>query len=305
MRLFSFSFFAMACENELQLYAATEKEAGTAAQAVIDEVKRIETKYSRYLPDSVVSRINASAGVMPVAIDPETDQLLNYAHTCFAQSEGLFDITSGVLRRAWNFRAAKPPQPGEIEPLLALIGWQKVRRDPGSVFLPTPGMEIDFGGFGKEYAVDRATYVMAINGIQHGFVNLGGDLAVLGCHADGKPWGVGIRHPRMPGALLATLPLYSGAIATSGDYERFFEFEGRRYCHILDPRTGQPVAGLQSVTVNAPSCLVAGSAATIAMLKGEGAGVAWLDRVGLAYLCVRGNGTRLNTFYEPVISPQS
>ncbi len=290
------AFLAMASENEVQLDALREDGANTIAQAVVAEVERIEAKYSRYLPDSVVSRINAAAGIAPITVDTETEQLLSYADVCFVQSGGLFDITSGVLRKAWDFSVATPPENSAIERLLPLIGWDRVEREPGQIYLPIAGMEIDFGGFGKEYAVDRALRVLAGGGVKHGFVNLGGDLAAVGPRADGTPWGVGIRHPRKADTLIATLPLYSGAIATSGDYERYFEFEGQRFSHILDPRTGQPVRGLQSVTVHAPSCLVAGSATTIAMLKGDVAGLAWLEALEVPYLCVRADGAQASTF---------
>jgi FAD:protein FMN transferase len=292
-------FFAMASENEVQLYARNEAQARQAADAAIDEVKRIEAKYSRYRPDSVIARLNAAAGLAQdvIDVDVETSQLLDYANACFQQSDGLFDITSGVLRRAWDFRAGRPPSEETIAALLPLIGWQKVERQASDkIRLPEPGMELDFGGFGKEYAVDRTIFVLKQAGVEHACVNLAGDLAVIGSHADGSPWGVGIRHPRDAATLLATLPVHSGAVATSGDYERYFDYEGRRYCHILNPRTGQPVTGLQSVTVAAPTCLVAGSATTVAMLKGDTAGIEWLNRLGLPYLAVTGDGQTLSTF---------
>ena len=300
MRLFRFSFLAMACDNEIQLYAASEDEARRAAGAAIAEVRRIEQKYSRYLNDSILSRINRCSGHGPVDIDAETSALLDFANACYLESGGLFDITSGVLRRAWNFKRAHPPARAEIEPLLALIGWDKIERDGLRVHLPITGMEIDFGGFGKEYAVDCAVRVCLEHGISAALVNLGGDLCSLGPQPGEMPWGVGIRHPRpngeSPQELIATLPLFSGAIATSGDYERYFDFEDRRYSHILDPRTGESVQGPQSVTVHAPTCLVAGSAATIAMLKGDEGSVEWLDELGLPYLHVSHGGGVLDRF---------
>jgi thiamine biosynthesis lipoprotein len=157
-------------------------------------------------------------------------------------------------------------------------------------------MELDFGGFGKEYAVDRCARVLAEAGARCALVNLAGALAAVGAQADGTPWRVGVRHPRKAEMALASIPLSSGAIATSGDYERFIEVEGVRYCHILDPRTGMPARGFQSVTVHAPSCLVAGSATTIAMLKGRDAGLAWLESLGLPFLAVLDDGTLVNRF---------
>ena len=284
------TFRAMACDNVIELYAPSSTLAGEAANAATREVKRIEAKYSRYLADSVVARINAAAGIASVEIDAETAQLLDYADVCHSQSDGLFDITSGILRRAWNFKAAQPPSREMLAPLLPLIGWQHVERTAGQVYLSNPGMEIDFGGFGKEYAADRAAAVLLSYGLRHAFVSLGGDVVVTGPHADGVPWQLGIRHPRKNDDVIATLPISSGAIATSGDYERFLEFEGRRYSHILDPRTGESVQGFQSVTAFAPTCLVAGSITTIAMLKGTRAGKVWLEGSGCEFLAVDKGG---------------
>ena len=291
MALHRFTFRAMAAENEVQLHAASAREAEAAAQAAIDEVRRIEAKYSRYRADSVVSRINAAAGGEAVAIDAETRALLAYADACFVQSDGLFDATSGVLRRVWRFDAKRVPAGEELAAVLPLIGWRNVELGELSVRLLRPGMELDFGGFGKEYAVDRAIAAIATHGIASAMVNLAGDLAILGPHPDGTPWQMGIRHPRRADAVIATLPVTSGAIATSGDYERFMEVDGVRHCHILDPRTGRSARGFQSVTVHAPSCLVAGSATTVAMLKGAQDGLNWLRRLGLPFLAVREDGT--------------
>ena len=281
----------MAAENEIQLEAPDRRAAEALARPAIDEVLRIEAKYSRYRADSVVSRINAAAGEEPVAVDEETRTLLAYAEACWQQSGGLFDATSGVLRRAWRFTSTHVPSRGELDALLPLIGWQHVERDGDRVRLARRGMELDFGGFGKEYAVDRAATVLSAHGLSSVMVNLAGDVAILGPHADGSPWCVGIRHPRRDDAVVATLPMSGGALATSGDYERFMEVDGVRHCHVLDPRTGESARGLQSVSVQAPSCLVAGSATTIAMLMGAEAGVAWLRALGLPYLCVRADGT--------------
>ncbi len=302
MQRYTYPFRAMACDNLIELYAASSGEAELVAQAAITEVQRIEARYSRYRDDSVVSQLNHAAGINSVEVDAETAQLLDFADACYRQSDGLFDITSGVLRRVWNFKAERPPTSAEIAPLLPLIGWAQVERSSTkastTVYLPLAGMEIDFGGFGKEYAADRAAAVLLSYGVRHGFVNLGGDVVVTGPHAHGEPWQLGIHHPRDDRRLLATLPIVSGAVATSGDYERYLDFEGRRYSHILNPKTGESVAGLQSVTVLASSCLVAGSIATIAMLRGGGqekhSGAAWLADCGAHYLGVGADGKELH-----------
>jgi thiamine biosynthesis lipoprotein len=294
--LHRFRFHAMAAENEVQVHAPHAQGAAKAAEAAIAEVLRIEAKYSRYRPRSVVSRINAAAGGRPVQVDDETLELLRYAGACHAQSDGLFDATSGVLRRAWRFDAAHVPAAAELAPLLALVDWSAVEIAGHAVRLARAGMELDFGGFGKEYAADRAARVLHESGVACALVNLAGDLAIVGAQPGGAPWRVGVRHPRRADALVATIPVASGAIATSGDYERYIEVDGVRHCHILDPRTGRCARGLRSVTVHAASCLVAGSATTIAMLKGREEGLAWLDSLAVPYLCVLDDGRVVNRF---------
>ena len=282
----------MAGEHEIRLAAADAAAAQRAAEDAIADVLRIEAKYSRYRDDSVTSRVNAAAGKAAVIVDDETHALLEYAGQCYAQSGGLFDITSGVLRRAWNFRRDPPAIPSreEIARLLPLIGWRDVEWSDRSVRLPRAGMEIDFGGIGKEYAADRAATILRSRGMRHGLANLGGDIRAIGPQPDGTPWRAGIRHPRLADAAIAAFDLAEGALATSGDYERYFDLDGKRYCHILDPRTGMPVTHWQSVSVAGPLCVVAGSCATIAMLRGESA-PAFLDAQGLAWLGVAADGT--------------
>jgi thiamine biosynthesis lipoprotein len=291
MPLFRFAFRAMAADNELQLVATTPDAAHAAAQAAIADVARIEAKYSRYRDDSLTTRINRAAGSEPVAIDDETAALLRYADHCHQVSGGRFDITSGVLRRAWDFRRTPPRVPAQqaIDDCLRLIDWRGVEWTDRSVRLPRKGMEIDFGGIGKEYAADRAATICAGHAILGGLVNLAGDVRVIGTQEGGTPWRVAIRHPRAPRAM-AYVEAVDAAVATSGDYERYFDLDGRRYCHILDPRTGVPVDYWQSVSVVAPLCVVAGSCATVAMLLEE-AGEAFLREQGFRYLAVARDGS--------------
>jgi len=290
----------MASENELLLWSDAEARATRAAEAAVADVLRIEAKYSRYRADSVTTRINRAAGGEAVSIDAETAALLTYADRCHRISGGRFDLTSGVLRRAWDFRRSPPriPDAIAIKAATALVGWNRVEWDGSSVRLPDAGMEIDFGGIGKEYAADRAATVCADHGIGHGLVNLGGDVRATGPQPEGEPWRVGIRHPRREGAAIATVLLDSGAVATSGDYERFFEIAGQRYSHILDPRTGRPVTHWQSVSVVAPLCVVAGSFATIAMLQ-EREAEAFLREQGLRYVAVDAGGAVHGAAAEP------
>ena len=274
----------------VQIYAKTHVKAKRAAKKVVTDVARLEDIYSRYRNDSFLTEINRVAAVGgSITVDAETAGLLDYAATCYQQSDGLFDITSGLLRQAWNFKSSKVADEAVIHSVLERIGWDKLHwQSPVLEFL-VAGMEIDFGGVVKEYAVDRAAALCMEMGIQHGIVNLGGDIKVIGPHADGNPWRVGIRHPRETDAVLQTIELYAGALASSGDYERCIMLNGIRYGHVLNPKTGWPVQRMASVSVVGDFCVVAGSAATIAMLK-EDNGPAWLVELGLPHLWVDVNG---------------
>lgn len=290
MSPFRFGFKAMGGRCEILICAETEASARQAAEAAMNEVLRIEHTYSRYRPDSLVSRVNLAAGSNTwTECTPEATWLLDYADRVFRESDGAFDITTGVLRKAWNFTTGEIPSEARLQPLLALIGWARVERDGNRVRLPQAGMEIDFGGFGKEYAADCAAHVLANQGIRHGYVNLGGDISVLGPQPDETPWLIAIQDPRQPDAIVATIPMHRGGLATSGDYEKYFEHAGQRYCHILDPRTGWPVKTWRSVSVQAPLTLVAGSYSTVTMLKGL-SGLDWLKQSGFSYLALDTSG---------------
>jgi thiamine biosynthesis lipoprotein len=283
----------MASRCEVRLFAP---DAGTArrwADAAIAEVRRIEAKYSRYRDDSVTTAINRAAGGDAVTVDAETAGLLDFGAALHASSDGRFDLTSGVLRRVWDFKAQRLPAPEQVTALLPLIGWPQVEWKAGAVRLPRPGMEIDFGGIGKEYAADRAGALLLEQGARHGLVNLGGDVRVIGPVADGTPWRIAIQHPRgRPGEALARLDVAAGALATSGDYERYLVADGRRYCHLLDPRSGWPVGAWQSVSVVAPLAVAAGACATVAMLDDVDGALAFLREQGVRFLAVDAAGQR-------------
>ena len=284
-------FKAMGSPCERHLHAETPARFEEIAQAAMAEIARLEQKYSRYREDSLASQINASAGDPDgILLDDETASLLDYAALAWTQSGGLFDITSGVLRRAWDFRSGRLPARREIDALRPLVGWQKLRWRRPQLVLPLPGMQLDFGGYVKEYAADRVAELCRELGLRHGLIDLGGDLAAVGPHPDGSPWRVGIRHPRASAGAIASLALARGGVATSGDYERCLVARGKRYAHLLNPKTGWPVGGLASVTVVASHCLIAGTASTVAMLKGARGGSAWLDQLGLPSLRVDGDG---------------
>ncbi len=290
MKFFHTEFKAMGTPCDIQLFAASDAIARAAADAAIVDVQRLEGLYSRYRDTSFLSEINrVAAGGGSIEVDEETACLLDYAVTCYEQSDGMFDITSGLLRQAWKFHDNKLPEQSLIDSLLERVGWHKVSWKRPVLEFSTSGMEIDFGGIVKEYAVDRAATLCASQGVKHGVINLGGDIKVIGPRADGSPWRVGIRHPRQRDGLLDTISLFQGALASSGDYERCIMVNGIRYGHVLNPKTGWPVRHLAAVSVVGDFCVVAGSASTIAMLKEE-QGKEWLEDLGLPYLWVDVNG---------------
>ncbi|MBD9361083.1 FAD:protein FMN transferase [Methylomonas fluvii] len=280
----------MGTQCEIQLIAREHKQAKRIADIVTADVQRLEGLYSRYKPDSLLSSINqVAAKGGRITVDEETAGLLNYAATCYQQSDGLFDITSGILRQAWRFESGQLPDEQLIKTLLKKVGWHKLRWQAPLLEFPLAGMELDFGGIVKEYAVDRAAVIAWNAGARHGFINLGGDIKLIGPRPDGAAWHVGIHHPRQKQTLASTLALHSGAVASSGDYERCIIVNGQRYGHILNPKTGWPVRHLASVSVIGEFCVVAGSASTIAMLKEE-QGPSWLEQLALPYLWIDVHG---------------
>jgi thiamine biosynthesis lipoprotein len=280
------AFRALGSPCELQLISDSRDQLEEVAARAVAELQRIEAKYSRYRDDSIISQINARAGTgARTRVDPETARMLDYADAAYRQSKGLFDITSGILRRAWDFKNPRVPDTAELAPLLRLVGWHKVRWREPHFLLPHAEMQIDFGGFGKEYAADRVADLCRQAGLRSGLVDLGGDICIVGPHPDGSPWRVGIRDPRNPEEAMASIALSHGAMATSGSYERFIELDGKRYCHVLNPRTGWPVHGLAGVSVVAERCLIAGTATTVALLEGR-SGPRWLAKLGLPHLWI-------------------
>jgi thiamine biosynthesis lipoprotein len=282
---------------ELQLWGVSRSAVASVADACGREIDRLEKKFSRYRDDSLASRINRSAGNSDgIEVDSETAGLIDLAATAHRESNGLFDPTSGVLRRVWNLKSGRLPNPDTVQEVLALVGWSKLRWESPRIVLPTRGMELDFGGFVKEYAADRAAELCRTHGLTSGIVDLGGDLAVVGPHPNGQPWLVGIRNPRKPSVAMARIALRSGGLATSGDYERFMIVDGKRYSHLLDPRTGEPHdGGPVCVSITADHCLIAGLTSTIAMLQIESDAPRFLQNVGLPHLLVTQSGKILGT----------
>lgn len=285
-----FAWTSMGCPCALQIEGVAEDMAAQVAHTARTEVDRLDRKYSHYRDDSLLAQLQGNAAHGFVIVDDETAKLLDFAAALHAQSEGLFDITAGKLTRLWDGQRGRVPDIQEIAQARRLIGWDKVDWQRPRLRLPFPDMHLDLGGMVKEYAADRVAAICREAGIRHGVVDLGGDLAVIGAHADGSAWRVGIKDPRDTLRAIAQIELAGGGLATSGDYERALVVDGRRYSHILDPRSGWPITSFASVSVLAPSCLVAGAAATLAMLLGCDAGAEYLHELGLPYLTVGQDG---------------
>ena len=281
-------FQAMASPCEVLCEIDDHSEARRLTSIAAAEAWRIEDKFSRYLPGNIIDRINDAAGEA-VAVDPETSQLIDFAESLHNLSEGRFDITSGVLRQVWRFDGSSNiPTAAAVKKVLRRVGWHRVKWNTPQLQM-LPGMEIDLGGIGKEYAVDRAATLLRDESVASFLVNFGGDLTVVREPRRRKAWKVGIESAntksRDAGKLLS---LQIGALATSGDARRYLLHEQIRYSHILDPLTGWPVPDApHSVTVAADTCTQAGMLSTLAMLKGAQAET-FLDAQMVRYWCDRG-----------------
>lgn len=271
------AFFAMASPCEVLLRNLDPILCHTIGDLVVDEVTRIEQKYSRYVQGNLVDQMNRSQG-RKVTIDEETFKLLEYAQDLFEVSDGLFDISSGVLRRIWKFGDnSAPPSHRQIDNQLKKIGFDKIEYDQVSFYM-NKGMEIDFGGIGKEYAVDQVTELVeqkCRESNSNFLVNFGGDISATKLNDDALPWTIGIEPAGCHDDLAAEERLNSfiyisqGAVATSGITHRFFDYDGKRYGHLMNPKTGYPVEGAPfSVTTFANNCVLAGSFSSLAMLMG-------------------------------------
>jgi thiamine biosynthesis lipoprotein len=278
-------FEAMACPCEILIRTKSASDVKKLAALAVDETRRIERKFSRYRDDNIIHEINNSDG-KPVTLDDETAGLLKYAGQCFELSHGLFDITSGILRKVWSFKGNEiEPDLRKIGALLNLVGWGNVKLSDRQISL-LPGMEIDFGGFGKEYAVDVVAQQLHDTSGLPIMVNFGGDIRIPDTPHNYEPWRIGIAHPEFSDKTIGEIHLTSGAVTTSGVSYRHCFVKGIRYCHILDPRTGWPVRNPpQSVTVIGNFCLEAGVLSTLAMLHGKDA-EKFLRAQNVKYHCI-------------------
>jgi thiamine biosynthesis lipoprotein len=245
-------------------------------QEVLSWISRFEAQYSRFIPNSLIGRINAAAGSHWVDVDPEAEMLFNLCQDMVAFTSGAFDPTALPLIRLWNWKVSPPilPSAQAVVETLELVGWNKVQRRKGGIFLPRPGMCLDLGAIGKEYAVDCILKQALQRGIDNVLVDFGQDLRVHGAPPERAAWFIGLEDPKHPGTCWTGVAVNNHAVATSGDYVRHFTADGRRYGHIIDPRDGYPANnGCLSVSVVAPNCTIAGILSTTAFVLGPNEGL--------------------------------
>jgi thiamine biosynthesis lipoprotein len=280
-----------------------------AFAASVDEIRRIETLMTTWRPDSELSRVNAAAGKGPVEVSPETYAIVKESVHASEISDGAFDITFESLHGLWKFDQdldPHPPTDAQIKARLPLVGYRHIHLDDAkhTVYLDQAGTKISLGGIAKGYAVDRAAKVLRDAGLTSFYVQAGGDLYAAGTKPDGSPWSAGIRDPRGPeGQYFAVIALADHAFSTAGDYERSYVIDGKRYHHIIDPKTGKPAAASRSVTIWAPTALLADEIDDAVFILGPDAGmklVESIDGVGAVIVDAK-NGVHVSKRIESAL----
>jgi FAD:protein FMN transferase len=300
------AFSAMGSPCHVDFAAPTRAAADEFRRDALRWLAEFEAGCSRFLPGSVISRINEAAGREWVSFDTEIEGLFALCDWYHWSTRGLFDPTALPLIRLWDYHAANPVVPGDaaVRDAMAKVGWEKVQRRPGEVFLSIAGMGLDLGGIGKEYAVDRMMELALGRGIQDVLVNFGNDVRAHGHPPEKGPWKIGLEDPADPGRCWAGVAVTDRAVCSSGDYLRNFKANGRTYGHILDPRNGYPVSnGCRSVSVVAPTCTEAGILSTSAFILGGHEGIEFIQTFQHAEGCLWQGGSRLQTrrFHDYVI----
>lgn len=270
----------MGTRIHVELWSEDPAQAKAALEAVFDEMRRIDRLMSPFHEDTELARINREAADHPVACSPELLNLIREALQYSKLTGGAFDITFASAGHLYDYRRGIAPDPQALAEALPAIDWHHVGVNElaGTVAFDDSRVRIDLGGIAKGYAVDRSLELLKARGIRRALVTAGGDTGILGDRG-GRPWVVGIRAPRDPDGLVARVPLENAAVSTSGDYERYFEADGRRYHHILNPRTGTSVGAVQSVTVIGPDATTTDALSTSIFVLGVDKGLALADRL--------------------------
>jgi FAD:protein FMN transferase len=279
--VFKYHQVSMGTTVEITLVGSHEEEVRKAAMQAFQEIKRIEQLMSPRIASGDVFRINQSAGIGWVQVSPETMEVIQKAKEIFVLSEGAFDITVSPLTQIWRAAREKkvPPAAEEVKQLLELVNFVEILIVPeGKIFLKKKGMAIDLGGIAKGFAVDKASEILQSLGHKNFIVNAGGDLRVGGMRLN-QPWTIGIQHPRDPQKIMAKVSLSNSALTTSGDYEKFFIHQGKRYSHIFNPKDGFPSEDCQSVSVLHKDSMTADALATAVFVLGPEKGYALCQKL--------------------------
>ena len=265
--------------TEIKVEVWRQKAAGCAAiSAVMDEMERIDRAMSPYIESSLLSNLNKNAATVPVQVGKELFKLIESSLSYSELTNGAFDITYASVGRYYDFRRGQIPDDKTIEESIKAINYRYIEMDPDSYAIryKVEGVYIDLGGIAKGYAVDRGVEILKAHGITQGLVGAGGDSRFLG-DRDGEPWVVGIRDPRQASEMVAVLPLMDVSVSTSGDYERFFEKDGVRYHHIIDPQTGDSAREVQSVTILGDQAMDTDALSTSVFVLGVERGLALVN----------------------------
>jgi len=272
----------MGSRFDISIVAEDKFSAEAHIDTVIAEITRIENLISDWKETSQVSEVNRNAGIRAVKVDKELFELTRRAIGFSVLTQGAFDISFGSTEKVWKFDGSMKELPSAeaIKQSVAKVGYENIILDSlnCTIFLKLQGMKIGFGSIGKGYAADRGRSLMISRGIKAGIVNASGDMSTWGEQPDGKPWLVGITNPFYPDKLMGTLKLKYGSVVTSGNYEKFVEIDGKRFSHIIDPKTGYPATGISSVTVMGPEAEMANGFSTALIVLGEQAGMALMSR---------------------------
>lgn len=273
----------MGSRFDITVVADDSLSAHSYIDIAVGEISRIEELISSWDPNSQTSIINAQAGIAPVKVDKELFDLIERSMTISKLTDGAFDISYASMDRIWKFNGSMTEKPSEVEikESVSLVGYQHIQLDKNvsTVFLTKSGMKIGFGGIGKGYAADKAKAMLKEHGVEAGIINASGDMITWGKQPNHEDWKVAITNPLNKSASYALLPIYERSIVTSGDYEKFVQFNDIRYSHIIDPRTGIPSTGLISVSVLAPKAELADALATSVFVMGKEVGLNRINQI--------------------------
>ena len=273
----------MGCGFEATVVANDAQQADTFLDAAINNIRRIEALISSWDENSQTGNINRSAGIEPVQVDVELFNLIKRSIAISKLTDGAFDITYASMDKVWKFDGSvtQLPDSNTVKESVRKVGYQNIQlsEDNRSVFLPEKGMKIGFGAIGKGYAADHTMNLLKSLGVTSGIINASGDLRTWGQQPNGEPWQIGVKNPLNKNKVFVLLPLVNQALVTSGNYEKFITIDGKRYAHIIDPRTGYPTSGLTSVTIIASSAELADALATSVFVMGKDVGIDFVNQL--------------------------